>query len=41
VDAEYVQLTDNTEHSAEIQRVGAAFAAGYLDLRSHFRGFLD
>lgn len=41
MDAEHVQLMDSTKHFAEIQWVGAAIAAGYPDLRGHFRGFLD
>jgi len=41
VDAEHVRMMDSTEHIAEIQQVGAAFADRHVDLRGHFRGFLD
>jgi len=41
VDAEHVRMMDSTEHIAEIQQVGSAFADRHVDLRGHFRGFLD
>jgi hypothetical protein len=41
VDAEHVRMMDSTEHIAEIQQVGSAFADRHVDLRGHFCGFLD
>jgi len=39
VDPEHVRLMDSTEHIADIQRVGAAYAERHVNVDRHFAGF--
>lgn len=39
ISSENVSLMDSTEHIADIQRVGAAYADRLVDVAEHFRGF--
>ena len=41
VDPEHVRRMDSTDHIAEIQKVGAAYASRHLDIARHFAGFVD
>ncbi len=40
LDPEHVRMMDSTDHIAEIQQVGAAYAARHLDTANHLAGFI-
>ena len=40
IDEAHVRLMDSTDHIAEIQQVGSAFADRRVDVASHFAGFV-
>ncbi len=41
IEPEHVRLMDSTDHIAEIQKVGAAYAARHVDVGRHCAGFID